>query len=378
MKLIHLSDLHIGKRLNEFSLLEDQEYILDRIIGIIDATQPEAVMIAGDIYDKAVPPAEAVSLFDSFLFRLAKRGLQVFIISGNHDSPERLTFGSRLMEQSGIHIAPVYAGGIEPLTLCDSYGEINFYMLPFIKPSNVRRFYPDAPIESYTDAVRLVIDQAKIDTDKRNILITHQFVTGAALCDSEERSVGGSDNVDADIFDDFDYVALGHIHGPQNVGSEKIRYCGTPLKYSFSEKNHEKSVTLVELNQKGCLNTEKLPLIPLRDMREIKGSYFELTAKESYEGTNTHDYIRAVLTDEDDVPEALARLRVIYPNIMALEYDNTRTRTSFNHTSEGNKKAQDPLALFAEFYTERCGIALTEEQNAVLKELITEIWEENK
>ena len=230
MKIMHLSDLHLGKRVNEFSMLEDQEYILTKIINIIDEQEPQVVIIAGDVYDKSVPSAEAVELFDDFLVRLSKRNLKVFVISGNHDSAERIAFGGRLMDKSGIYMSPVYNGKVEPITLADDYGEVNFYMLPFVKPSNVRRFYPEYEIGSYTDAIKAAIDTMNMDANKRNVLITHQFVTGALRSESEEISVGGTDNVDANVFEDFDYVALGHIHRAQKCGSEFIRYSGTPLK----------------------------------------------------------------------------------------------------------------------------------------------------
>ena len=286
MKFFHLSDLHLGKRLNEFNLLEDQDYILRVILGLLDEEKPDAVLLAGDIYDKAVPSAEAVQLFDFFLRRLAERGLQVFVISGNHDSPERIAFGSRLMDPSGIHMSPVYDGAVRPISLRDEWGEVKVYMLPFLKPAHVRRFFPEAEIGSYTDAMRTVIEAMDVDPAARNLLVTHQFVTGAARSESEEISVGGTDNVDASVFDRFDYVALGHIHSPQSVERESLRYCGTPLKYSFSEARQEKSVTVVELGRKGELRLRTLPLTPLRDMRELRGSYMELTALSSYQGTN--------------------------------------------------------------------------------------------
>ncbi len=375
MKLIHLSDLHIGKRVNEFSMLEDQEYILTKIINIIDDEKPDALLIAGDVYDKSVPSAEAVQLFDDFLVRLAKRNLQTFIISGNHDSAERLAFGGRLMDSSGIHLSPVYDGKVEATSLEDENGRVDFYMLPFIKPVNVRRFFEEEEIESYTDAVRVAVNNMKIDENVRNVLITHQFVTGAERSDSEEVSVGGSDNVDASIFDSFDYVALGHIHGPQNIGVERIRYCGTPLKYSFSEAKHKKSVTVVELGKKGELEIRTVPLSPKHDMREIKGTYDEITLKENYENTNTKDYMHITLTDEDDIPDAMGKLRSIYPNLMKIDYDNTRTRTSSTLDTIENIEHRSPLDLFAEFYQQQNGQAMSEEQLAFSKQLIESIRE---
>ena len=375
MKLIHLSDLHIGKRVNEVSMLEDQEYILDRILEIIDAEAPGAILISGDVYDKSVPAAEAVTLFDKFLCHLAERGQQVFIISGNHDSAERLAFGGRLMEGKGIHLSPVYDGNITPITLTDDHGDIHFWLLPFLKPAHVKRFYPDEGIESYTDACRVAVEKMGIDPAQRNVMLTHQFVTGSATCDSEEISVGGSDNVDASVFADFDYVALGHIHGPQNIGSKRIRYCGTPLKYSFSEAGHQKSVTVVELGEKGSFHMHTIPLVPRRDLREIRGSYEEVTAKRFYENTPVEDYLHITLTDEEDVPEAMARLRVIYPNLMKLSYDNTRTRSACLIDGAVDVQKKSPLQLFGELYALQNGQNMSAVQEKYLSNLIESIWE---
>lgn len=375
MKLIHLSDLHIGKRVNEVSMLEDQAYILTRIIRIVDEEKADAVLIAGDVYDKSVPSAEAVTLFDDFLFRLAKRNLPVLIISGNHDSPERLAFGNRLLEHSGIHIAPVYDGDIQPVTLEDTYGAVDFWLLPFLKPAHVKRFFPDAGIESYTDAVRTAVEKMGIDTGRRNVLLTHQFVTGASPCESEEISVGGSDNVDAAVFAGFDYVALGHIHGPQNIGSNRIRYCGTPLKYSFSEENHHKSVTVIEMGEKGNIQLRLLPLIPRHDLRSIRGSFERLTSKAFYSGMAVDDYLHVVLTDEEDVPEAMGKLRSIYPNILKLSYDNTRTRTDQTISGAEDVQRKSPLELFEELYEQQNNQPMSEQQRAYTRELIESIWE---
>lgn len=376
MKLIHLSDLHIGKRVNEVSMIEEQEYILAQILTIIDDEQPEAVLISGDVYDKTVPSAEAVTLLDAFLCRLAEKGKQVFIISGNHDSAERLAFGSALMENRGIHISRVYDGSISPITQEDEYGEVRFWLLPFLKPAHVKRFYPEASIESYTDACRVAIENMGIDPAHRNVLLAHQFVTGSATCESEEISVGGTDNVDAAVFADFDYVALGHIHGPQNAGSERIRYCGTPLKYSFSESGHKKSVTVVQLGEKSDFQLYTVPLIPKHDMRQIRGSYEEVTAKSFYEGTPVEDYLHITLTDEEDVPEAMARLRVIYPNLMRLSYDNTRTRSNTVIDSAVDVQKKTPLELFGELYEQQNNQPMSDIQRSFMMELIGSIWEE--
>lgn len=376
MKLIHLSDLHIGKRVNEVSMIEDQEYILLQILQILDEENADALLIAGDVYDKSVPSAEAVTLFDDFLCRLAKRKKPVLIISGNHDSPERLAFGNRLMEQSGIHISPVYNGTVESITLNDAHGEVVFWLLPFIKPAHVKRFYPDSGIESYTDAVRTAVEKMSIDPAKRNVLLTHQFVTGASTCESEEISVGGSDNVDASVFQNFDYVALGHIHGPQNIGSNRIRYCGTPLKYSFSEELHHKSVTVVNLGKKGELQIQLRPLIPKHDLRSIRGTFEQLSGRSFYEGTHTDDYLHIILTDEEDVSEAIGKLRAIYPNLMKLSYDNTRTRVNQIIDGPENVQRKSPLELFHELYELQNNQPMSEEQRVFVQELIEGIWED--
>ena len=379
MKFVHLSDLHLGKRVNEFSMLEEQEYILTKIINAIDDEKVDGVIIAGDVYDKSVPSAEAVELFDDFLVRLAKRNLKVFIISGNHDSAERIAFGGRLMDKSGIYLSPVFSGKVEPITFNDDYGTINIYMLPFVKPSHVRRFYPDNEIESYTDAIKIVIDNMDIDTSERNILITHQFVTGASRTESEETSVGGTDNVDISAFDGFDYVALGHIHRSQKCVSDYVRYSGTPLKYSFSEAKDKKTVTVLNIKEKGDIELSFVPLVSKRDMVEIKGSYEELTIKAFYENTTyREDYMHITLTDEEDIPEALTKLRTIYKNIMKLDYDNKRTRSANEIKGATNIKEKTPFEHFAEFYEAQNGQQLSDEQTAFITEIIEQIWEDRE
>ena len=375
MKLMHLSDLHLGKRLNEFSLLEDQAYILHQLVHIAQDERPDAVLIAGDLYDKPVPPAEAVSLLDDFLARLSSLHIPVMIISGNHDSPERLSFGARLISASGVYLAPVYGGTVEPITLTDDHGPMDVFLLPFIKPSHVRRYFPEEEIATYTDAVACAIRHMNINSDRCNVLVTHQFVTGAACCESEELSVGGTDQVDASVFDAFDYVALGHIHGPQNIKSERIRYCGTPLKYSFSEAKHHKSVTIVELASKGSLSIRCIPLTPLRDMLELRGTYNELTARSYYADLDTSSYMHITLTDEEDIPDAAAKLRVIYPNLMKLDYDNRRTRTQADFAQAAEVQSRSPQELFGEFYEKQNGQPMSAEQADYIDQLVRQLWE---
>ncbi len=376
MKLIHLSDLHLGKRVNEYSMLEDQDYILRQILQIIREEKPDAVLIAGDIYDKSVPSAEAVSLFDSFLVRLAREKTEVFAISGNHDSAERIAFGSRLMDASGIHLSPLYEGDVKPFTLRDEHGEADVWMLPFLKPAAVRRFF-EAETNSYTDAVANAIGRMAIDTARRNILVTHQFVTGARRSESEEVSVGGADNVDAEVFEPFDYVALGHLHSPQNCGSERIRYCGTPLKYSFSEAGDRKSVTVAELGEKGDLRIRTVDLVPKHDMAEIRGTYAEVTLRSFYENTSwPEDYVRIVLTDEQDVPDAAGKLRLIYHRMMKLDYDNKRTRSAAVIEGAGDVEHRSPFELFSDFYEQQNNQPMSPDQEAYMRGLIEKTWED--
>ena len=378
MKFLHLSDLHLGKRVHGFSMLEDQAYILQQIIDCIASEQPDGVLICGDIYDKAVPSAEAVALCDDFFYHLAQLKVPVFAISGNHDSPERLAFGSRLMDGSGVHFSPVYDGQVRPFVLTDKWGEVGIYMLPFVKPAHVRRYFPEAEIDSYTDALSAAVGAMQVDTSRRNVLLTHQFVTGAATSDSEELSVGGTDNVDGSVFDPFDYVALGHLHSPQKVGRDTLRYCGTPLKYSFSEAHQHKSITFVDLGEKGCVDISTAPLTPLHDLREVRGSYLELTDRRTYEGTATDDYLHITLTDEQDVPDALAKLRLIYPNLMRLDYDNRRTREDQQITAPERVENITPLQHLAAFYELQNNQPLTDEQAAFCQQLIEDIWKEGE
>lgn len=379
MKFIHLSDLHLGKRVNEFSMIQDQRYMLEQILSIIRAEQPQGVLIAGDVYDKAVPTAEAVGLLDEFLVRLAQERLQVFLISGNHDSPERLAFGGRLMEHSGIHISPVYDGHTAVYTLEDAYGPVRVYLLPFVKPAHVRRYFPEREIGSYTDGVRTAIEAMGVDEDVRNVLVTHQFVTGATRCDSEECSVGGSDNVDVSVFDSFDYVALGHLHGPQSVGRAEVRYCGTPLKYSFSEAKHEKSVTVVEMEAKGTIHIRTVPLTPMRDLVELRGSYDQLSLREFYQkGGYQQDYVHITLTDEEDIPDGLGKLRIIYPYLMKLDYDNQRTRSQQQVEGTENVERKSPLELLEEFYQVQNGQPMGEQQREFARGLMESIWEDER
>lgn len=379
MRFLHTADLHIGKRVNEFSMLEDQEYILRQILKTADKEQVEAVLIAGDVYDKQVPSAEAVRLFDWFLTQLNSRKLPVFVIGGNHDSVERLSFGAQIMEESGVYLTQSYDGKVVPVRLEDEYGPVNLWMLPFLKPAMVKRFFPEQEIVTYQDALETVIGNMELNREERNLLIAHQFVTGAVTGGSEdsvEVFVGGVENVDASVFADFDYVALGHIHRAQSAGGERIRYSGTPLKYSFSEIRHEKSVTIAELKEKGSLTVHQEPLKPLHDMREIRGSYEELVLRENYQGTDLEDYLHVILTDENDIPDVIGRLRSIYPNIMKLDYDNQRTRRNQELMKEEAAVEQSPMELLGQFFLQQNNQEMSPEQTEYARTLMETIRKE--
>ncbi len=379
MRFLHTADLHIGKRVNEFSMLEDQEYILRQILKTADKEQVEAVLIAGDVYDKQVPSAEAVRLFDWFLTQLNSRKLPVFVIGGNHDSVERLSFGAQIMEESGVYLTQSYDGKVVPVRLEDEYGPVNLWMLPFLKPAMVKRFFPEQDIVTYQDALETVIGHMELNREERNLLIAHQFVTGAVTGGSEdsvEVFVGGVENVDDSVFADFDYVALGHIHRAQSAGGEQIRYSGTPLKYSFSEIRHEKSVTIAELKEKGSLTVHQEPLKPLHDMREIRGSYEELVLRENYQGTDLEDYLHVILTDENDIPDVIGRLRSIYPNIMKLDYDNQRTRRNQELMKEEAAVEQSPMELLGQFFSQQNNQEMSPEQTEYARTLMETIRKE--
>lgn len=383
MKLMHLSDLHLGKRLNEISLYDDQKYILHQLVELAQKNKPDAIFIAGDVYDKSVPAAEAVSLFDAFLNQLAEMHFPVYIISGNHDSAERLAFGAQLMQKSRVHIASAYTGKVQEFVLQDEYGSVHIFLLPFLKPALVKHYLPEEEadkINSYHDALQAAVAQLSLDKKERNILVAHQFVTGAISAGSESVNVGGLDNVGAEVFVDFDYVALGHIHNPQNVGeNEHIRYCGTPLKYSFAELQQQKSVTFVELGAKGSLQLKLVPLQPLHELRHLRGTYQELIKKENYqaypidEDGCLRDFYYITLTDEDDVPNALQNLRSVYKNILQLDYDNQRTRTDNALEVESEPEEKTPLELIDSFFEQQNNQSMSEQQKAYVMKLLEKL-----
>lgn len=384
MKLLHIGDLHLGKSLNDYDLIEDQKYILDRIIDIAKERSVDAFLIAGDVYDKALPSEAATRLLDDFIFRVSEMGIKTFMISGNHDSDDRLNYGSRLFSNKGIYISAVYDGSLSCQTLEDEYGRLNIYMLPFVKASMVRHFHPEETIGNYDDAVKTIIKKAGIDRSARNVILAHQFVIGADRGPSDENmdpvlagsesagtlSVGLVEKVGSDCFDDFDYVALGHIHSPQRVGRDMVRYSGSPLKYSLSEADNDKSMPLITFNEKGNVELELIPLKPRRNLRHIKGKLKQLLDKDNI--TDTDDYIYVTLTDEDFVNDAMGIMRQVYPNTIKIDYHNSHTRevdqVDLSKIME-NKPFEE---LICDFYKQMYGCEISEEELDLMRQLAQE------
>lgn len=383
MKFLHLADLHLGKILQEQSLIEDQEYMLNQIIEIIEKENIDAVLISGDVYDRSVPPAEAVNLLDCFLKTLIKElKIKVFMIAGNHDSKDRLAFGSKIFEDEGLYIESKYNGDLRKVELQDEYGKLNIYMLPFVKPIEVKQFFEDDLENNYNTAINKIISEEKINVKERNIILVHQFVTAGMVeperTESEVLSLGGIENVDVSNFNDFDYVAIGHVHRPQKIGRETARYAGTMLKYSFSEINHNKTIPIIELKDKGDININLVQLNPLRDMREIKGPIEELIKQENYECGNTNDYIKAVITNEEPVYDAIGQIRRIYPNTLKLEIRNSKTISNVEEPNINleNVKKKTELELFADFYKAQNNADLDEKRTEIIKNIISEVKHE--
>lgn len=384
MKILHMADMHIGKIVLEQSMLEDQEYMLKQIIEIIKSEKIEAVLISGDIYDRSIPSADAVSLLNSFLRKLIKDlKIKVFIIAGNHDSKERLNFGSEIFIDDGLYIVANYDGAVKKFELEDEFGVINFYMLPYVKPIEAKQFFEE-DIDSYNDAVKMILDNEKIDLKNRNIILSHQFVTACGSeperSESETISLGGTENVDISCYDKFDYVALGHIHGPQRIGRDTARYAGTMLKYSFSEVNQKKSLTVVSFKEKDNIEIKQIPLKPLRDMRIIKGPLEELIKKENYIGTNREDYIKAEITNEEPIYDAIGQIKKIYPNTLRLEIKNSKTAQSLEEQTMNlqNIKKKSEVELFNEFYKFQNNIDLSEKQFKTMEKIIKELKKEGE
>ena len=380
MRILHLADLHLGKILQEQPLIEDQKYMLEEIIKKVQEENIEIILISGDIYDRSIPQTDAVDMLDYFLNKLIKDlKKQVFMISGNHDSKERLGFGNKIFENDGLYISSKYEGQIKKVELQDEYGKLNIYLLPFIKPVEVKKYFEDE-ILSYDETIKKIIEKENIDETQRNIILTHQFVTcigeEVERTDSETISLGGIDNVDISNYDKFDYVAIGHVHRPQRIGRDTARYAGTMLKYSFSEVNHKKTIPIIDFKEKGNINIKLVELIPLRDMREIKGPIEELTKKENYKNTNTEDYIKAIITNEEPVYDAIGQIRKVYPNVLKLEIQNSKSSVSQNDEKEKelqNIKNKSEVELFNEFYKFQNYTELNDEQTQVIENIVKEI-----
>ena len=385
MKILHLADLHIGKIVLEQSMLEDQKYMLNQIVEKIKEEKIELVLISGDVYDRSVPPSDAVTCLSNFLKVLIKDlKLKVCMIAGNHDSKERLGFGSEIFADDGLFISANYNGSLDKVELEDEYGKINVYMLPYIKPVEVRGFFEEKEISTYHDAVKAVIEKEEINKNERNIILSHQFVTAGneepERSDSETLTLGGTENVDVSCYKDFDYVALGHIHGPQRIGRDTARYAGTMLKYSFSEVNQKKSLAVIEFKEKEFLDINLTSLKPIRDMRVIKGPIEELIKEENYKGTNREDYIRAIITNEEPVYDAIGQIKKVYPNTLRLDIENSKMNSSIEKelSNLDNIKKKDEVELFNEFYNFQHNQNLNETQLDIVKEVVKEVKKEAK
>ncbi len=377
MKLAHISDLHLGKTLYNYSLIEDQEYILEQIVGILVEKKVEVLMIAGDVFDKNVAPEAGLKVFRKFLNRLVESKIKVLIISGNHDSAERLTFGGEFMTEKGIFFSKVYDGKIEPVSFEDEYGPVNFYLLPFIKPQIVNHYIKGNEIDTYEEAVQFAVKNMNINTSERNVILAHQNILSAKRCESEENIIGGLDAVSDAVFKDFDYTALGHIHSQQKIGKNNVFFCGTPLKYSVSEFDQEKKMPIISLAEKGKLDIEMIPLIPKRDLRKITGTLDEILSNAKNDPNNHEDFIDITLTNEDEVMDAMASLRTVYPNVLKLSYDNKASRAAENVEKFSGVNEKKPLEIFETFYQSRRGTEMNDEQKNYIQALIEKIWEEN-
>ena len=380
MKILHTSDLHIGKRVNEFSMIEDQRYILDRIERIVEEEKPDVVLIAGDVYNTATPSAEAVCLLNDFITSLHSLCRYVIILSGNHDSAERLAFGAEIMRQNGVYFSQTFSPMPQQITIPDEHGDVHFYLLPFVRPIDVRAAYKEESesaneqIESYDEAITKAVEAMHPDYSQRNILVAHQYINGGERCEGED-VVGGLDEVDVEIVQHFDYVALGHLHRPQHVQYPHVRYSGSPLKYSFSEAGNPKSVTIIDLHEKGQTAIRVRELVPLHDWADLRGTYEELMSESFYSGKGyENQYVRLTLTDEDEVVDAMSKLRNVYPLAMSLQYDNTRTRHNMETVEAENVENKSPLELVSEFFEKQNGQPMNEAQNELMTNLINDIF----
>lgn len=373
MKFLHIADLHLGKRLNGVSFLEDQIFLLNQISALAEAEHADAVVIAGDVYQKASPQSEAMAAFDAFVTRLAAAGIRVLVISGNHDSAQRISYFSALVRNAGVYVSEEFTGTVQTVALSDAFDDVRFGLLPFLKPIQARRFYPDEKIETYEDAVRAVLRHSPVDPAARNVLVCHQFVTGAETCDSEETAVGGLDCVDASAFDDYDYVALGHIHGPQRLKRDTLRYAGSLMKYSFSEVKHRKSVTVVEMLEKGDVRLHTVPLTAPHDMRTVEGMLSDVMAMPYSE-----DYVWVTIHDELPPPDARVTISTVFPNMLKFSVVNSKTKMDIDVLAREQMESKSVPELFSDFYRLQNNDVAPSERHiemltAILKELEGEV-----
>ncbi len=387
MKIIHTGDWHLGKIVNEFSMIEDQEYILNQLITVIEKEKPDALIIAGDLYDRSIPPVEAVELLDKTLSKiLLDLKTPILVIRGNHDSATRVSFAGEILTKNGLHIAGVFNKEVKQVILKDKYGPVNFYLIPYIDPRELRQILQDDQIITHDDAMKKTIDHIKqrMNEDERNVLVAHGYVTfmkdkelELEVSDSERPlSIGGTDLISGEYFDSFHYTALGHLHGAQKVGSDEIRYAGSILKYSFSETKHHKSVTLVNIDNKGKAQVELINLMPKSDMRIIKGPLNELIDPDIYRENNVQDYVYAILTDEGELVDPISKLRAVYPNIMGLSRENLREREESRTSAAAGYQNKSKLELFKEFYQSISNNEIADKKLEIIKEIIEDVEKE--
>lgn len=385
MKFIHTGDWHIGKIVNDFSMLEDQKNVLEQLFSVIEREKPDALVLAGDIFDRSIPSVEAVELVDDIFYKLTvEMKVPVLAIAGNHDSAERLSFASRILTNNGLHISGTFDGNVSCITIEDSFGPVNFYLLPYTDPRNIRHIYQDSQISSHDDAMKRILDRLgqAFNSSERNVMVTHGYITHmgkpAELVSESERplSIGGTDFVSSEYFKIFNYTALGHLHAPQRAGFENVRYSGSLLKYSFSEVNQKKGITIVELDEKGHAASRHIDLTPARDMRIIKGPLNELISPEVYKSANNEDYIHAILTDKGELIDPISKLRSVYPNIMGLSREGGSQREGSKTSASQGYKSKSKLELFREFYDSIQGEPLGEEAEAIISRIIGEVEKE--
>ncbi len=386
MKIFHTGDWHIGKLVHQVHMTRDQREILNQFVDLIQEEKPDAIVIAGDLYDRSVPPVEAVELLDEIFSKiLIELETPILAIAGNHDSPDRLSFGNRLLKNKGLYIEGKLSSSLKPIVLQDQYGPVNFYLVPYADPATVRLMMELPQIQTHDEAMAAIVKgiHDELKKDERNIMVTHGFIIGGEDPKTSESerplSIGGTEYVQVKHFEHFHYTVLGHLHSPQRVKWDKVRYGGSLMKYSFSEANQKKSITIVELDDSGVIQVREKSLTPPRDMRKIEGSLADLLNPQVYENTNIEDYLMVTLTDEGELLDAISKLRSVYPNILRLE------RSAYHYQGEGDKisagkdhQQKTKLELFSQFYEGVTGLEFTEEKSRILGEVLEEMEAEER